>query len=320
ETCRVPEFAESAGGAARTSGFAGRCPGTIAGGLPRSHRPAASGRTIVSRSRPTHGTKRGQRAKTVAAGLGPFAPLLRRIRMRPKGQHRLGDSSRPFTSEADELPDDPRLLQAVQEYLDQLEKGRHPSRADFLHRYSVIAEPLARCLDGLELVHKAASKEKSLSSHAGRFAPAAEILTANPLGDFQIMHEIGRGGMGIVYEAVQLSLGRRVALKVLPFAATFDAKHLQRFHNEAQAAAHLHHSNIVPVYAVGAERGVHFYAMQLIEGQSLAVVIRHMRQQAGHSTTGDEEGGRGLPPRENILDLATVSYPSSVPPVEESVS
>ena len=67
-------------------------------------------------------------------------------------------------------------------------------------------------------------------------------------------------------QAVQLSLGRRVALKVLPFAATLDVKQLQRFKNEAQSAAHLHHQNIVPVYAVGCERGVHYYAMQFIEG------------------------------------------------------
>jgi serine/threonine protein kinase len=87
--------------------------------------------------------------------------------------------------------------------------------------------------------------------------------------------------MGIVYEAVQLSLGRRVALKVLPFAAALAQKHLQRFKNEAQAAAHFHHPNIVPVYAVGCDRGVHFYAMQLIDGQTLAVVIRELRRQAG---------------------------------------
>jgi serine/threonine protein kinase len=71
--------------------------------------------------------------------------------------------------------------------------------------------------------------------------------------------------MGVVYEAVQISLGRRVALKVLPFAAALDAKQLQRFKNEAQAAAHLHHTNIVPVISVGCERGVHYYAMQYIE-------------------------------------------------------
>ena len=65
--------------------------------------------------------------------------------------------------------------------------------------------------------------------------------------------------MGVVYEAVQISLERRVALKVLPFAAALDARQLQRFKNEAHAAAQLHHTNIVPVYAVGCERAVHFY-------------------------------------------------------------
>src|SRR5205823_5296656 len=104
-----------------------------------------------------------------------------------------------------------------------------------------------------------------------------ESATAKPLGDFKLIREIGRGGRGVVYEAVQLSLGRRVAVKVLPFAATLDARHLQRFRNEAQAAAQLHHTNIVPVYAVGCERSVHYYAMQFIEGQSLAEVIRQMR-------------------------------------------
>src|SRR6516162_1354863 len=89
------------------------------------------------------------------------------------------------------------------------------------------------------------------------------------------------GGMGVVYEAEQISLGRRVALKVLPFAAALDARQLQRFKNEAQAAAQLHHSNIVPVYAVGCERGVHYYAMQFIDGQTLAAVIRDLRPLAG---------------------------------------
>src|SRR5262249_54858643 len=87
------------------------------------------------------------------------------------------------------------------------------------------------------------------------------------------------GGMGIVYEAHQSSLNRRVALKVLPFAASMDPKQLQRFQNEAQAAAQLHHTNIVPVFGVGHERGVHYYAMQLIDGQSLACAIEEMRAQ-----------------------------------------
>lgn len=85
------------------------------------------------------------------------------------------------------------------------------------------------------------------------------------------------GGMGVVYEAVQLSLGRRVALKVLPFAAALNAKQLQRFQTEAHAAAQLHHTNIVPVHAVGCDRGVHYYAMQVIDGRPLDAVIKELR-------------------------------------------
>jgi WD40 repeat protein/serine/threonine protein kinase len=126
---------------------------------------------------------------------------------------------------------------------------------------------------------------------------------ALPLGDFRLVREIGRGGMGIVYEAEQLSLNRRVALKVLPFAATMDPRHLQRFRNEAQAAAGLHHTNIVPVHFVGCERGVHFYAMQLIDGQTLAALIGELRQATGKEDRGSriedrgskEEGLRPLP-------------------------
>src|SRR5204863_5574283 len=117
-----------------------------------------------------------------------------------------------------------------------------------------------------------------LGSEAGATRRAdADRPTDGVLGDFRLVREVGRGGMGIVYEAEQISLERRVALKVLPFAATMDPRHLQRFHNEARAAASLHHEHIVPVYAVGCERGVHFYAMQFIDGRSLAEVLAPQR-------------------------------------------
>src|SRR5262249_26329679 len=115
--------------------------------------------------------------------------------------------------------------------------------------------------------------------------PGAPGAALGRLGDFQLIRQIGRGGMGIVYEAQQISLGRRVALKVLPFAGALDAKQLRRFQNEAHAAGRLHHTNIVPVYYVGCERSVHFYAMQLIDGRTLADMIRELRQQAGLETT-----------------------------------
>jgi hypothetical protein len=98
------------------------------------------------------------------------------------------------------------------------------------------------------------------------------------LGDFRLLREVGRGGMGIVYEAERVSLGRRVALKLLPMAAAMDSRQIQRFRVEAQAAACLHHPHIVPVHGVGCERGVHYYAMQLIDGRSLAAMIAELRR------------------------------------------
>jgi serine/threonine protein kinase len=102
--------------------------------------------------------------------------------------------------------------------------------------------------------------------------------------------------MGVVYEAKQLSLNRTVAVKVLPFAAALDPRQLQRFKNEAQAAASLHHEHIVPVYFVGCERGVHFYAMQYIEGLSLAAIIKELRTVIKQGPTEPEQTGPYLPP------------------------
>ncbi|MBX9790137.1 MAG: protein kinase [Pirellulales bacterium] len=191
---------------------------------------------------------------------------------------RLG-SSRAAVHEAS-TSDDPRLVRAVREYQAALEQGAPPPRDEFVARYQEIAAELAECLDALELVHVAAGGMRSQAKTVTT-SPADSSEHQLPLGDFRIVRELGRGGMGVVYEAVQLSLGRRVALKVLPLAAAFDAVHLERFKNEAHAAARLHHSNIVPVHAVGSERGLHYYAMQLIDGCSLATVIEQLRMAAG---------------------------------------
>ena len=104
----------------------------------------------------------------------------------------------------------------------------------------------------------------------------------------------------IVYEAWQISLDRRVALKVLPFAALLDSKQITRFRNEAQAAAQLHHLHIVPVFFVGVERGVHYYAMQFIDGQSLDRAIEELRHGAR-----SEEGSASPPDQNTPNPLAT---------------
>ena len=186
--------------------------------------------------------------------------------------------------------DDVRLTQAMTEYLEALEAGHRPDRDALLARHPEFAEELAASLDGIDFIqHVAPQLHQRMGEGDGR---TSRIRSKVNLGDYQIVREIGRGGMGVVYEATQLSLGRRVALKVLPFAAVMDHKQLQRFKNEAQAAAQLHHQNIVPVYAVGNERGVHYYAMQYVEGQTVAEVITQLRQISGLDE-GIGESGTG---------------------------
>jgi serine/threonine protein kinase/Flp pilus assembly protein TadD len=170
------------------------------------------------------------------------------------------------------------VIRILEEYLDELQAGARPDPERLAARFPELAGPLKSCLVSLEFLQDAA-----LSFRGGGqpVLPAADAPSEiGRLGDFHVLREVGRGGMGVVYEAEQISLGRRVALKVLPFAAAFDARQLQRFKNEAQAAAQLHHTNIVPVYAVGCERGVHYYAMQFIDGRTLAEVIAGWRAEA----------------------------------------
>jgi eukaryotic-like serine/threonine-protein kinase len=166
------------------------------------------------------------------------------------------------------------VMLALREYRAALDAGTRPDRREFLDRYSEIADELAECLDSLEFLRAAAP---GLSA-AGASHPATAANVEGTVGDFRLIREVGRGGMGVVYEAVQISLGRRVALKVLPVGATLDPRQLRRFENEARAAAGLHHTHIVPVFGVGCDRGVPYCAMQFIEGRPLSDVIEQLRQ------------------------------------------
>lgn len=170
--------------------------------------------------------------------------------------------------------DDPRVVECLEDYMAAVAEGRRPDRDALLARYPEIAGELAPCLDALALVSQVAPELDATVEPAD----ALRTTALGTLGDFRLVRELGRGGMGVVYEAWQVSLQRRVALKVLPFAAVLDPRRLQRFKNESLAAASLDHSGIVRIYSVGCERGVHFYAMQFIEGRTLAQVIRELKQ------------------------------------------
>src|SRR5262245_7560053 len=167
------------------------------------------------------------------------------------------------------------LARLVEEWTERLQAGQRPDLDSFLAEHPGHAAQLRDLLPALDLL--------------GGLGASAGEQPLGRLGDYQILRELGRGGMGVVYEAEQISLGRRVALKVLPFAATMDPRQLQRFHNEARAAAGLHHEHIVPVFAVGCDRGVHFYAMQFIEGQTLAALLGPRSVPSAPPAEGDAE-------------------------------
>ncbi len=144
-----------------------------------------------------------------------------------------------------------------------------------------------------------ASSDTSAMTRAAESPPGGGT-TPDRLGEYRILREIGRGGMGVVYEAEQESLGRRVALKVLPGHRLADARRVRRFEREARSAARLHHTNIVPVFGVGQHDGVHFYVMQFIDGQGLDVILEKLRplrtarshQAAGQGTVRQTPRGR----------------------------
>ena len=120
------------------------------------------------------------------------------------------------------------LVRVLDQYLSDLEAGRAPSREKLLAEHPALAAQLEPCLSGMEFIHRAAR-------------PA--LRSPTQLGDFEIVHEVGHGGMGVVYEARQVSLDRKVALKVLRFAGVSDPEAMERFQREAKTVAQLHHTN-----------------------------------------------------------------------------
>jgi hypothetical protein len=147
------------------------------------------------------------------------------------------------------------VVRVLDAYLAALQAGQPADPDRLLADHPDLADALRPCLAALDFIHQTGQPTSD--------EPAR-------LGDFRIVRRIGQGGMGVVYEAEQLSLRRRVALKVLRFAGAASPEAIARFRREAEMVARLHHTNIVPIFAVGCEQGVHFFAMQLIDGKSLA--------------------------------------------------
>jgi serine/threonine protein kinase/WD40 repeat protein/tetratricopeptide (TPR) repeat protein len=158
----------------------------------------------------------------------------------------------------------------AEEFAERLRHGERPALTEYVRKYPELADEIRELFPALVMMEQ--FKPTSLDS--------SDAASRRPdrIGDYRLLREIGRGGMGVVYEAEQLSLGRHVALKVLHDDSLTNPTYLERFRREAKAAARLHHTNIVPVFGVGEGDGVHYYAMQFIHGESLDKVLRDLRR------------------------------------------
>jgi len=180
-------------------------------------------------------------------------------------------------STASDIPEEERhpVELLAEEFAERMRAGELPDVEAYCRRLPEHSQLLRAVLSTVLATERVSGHHQAV---ARAESAAATVVMPQTAGDFQLLREIGRGGMGIVYEALQKSLKRRVALKVVNQFIASSEKQLRRFRREAESAARLHHSNIVPVYGFGEDQGLQFYAMQLIEGSTLAEVLDVLRE------------------------------------------
>jgi WD40 repeat protein/serine/threonine protein kinase len=214
------------------------------------------------------------------------------------------------------------VLQLAEEFLQRYRRGERPSLKEYTDRHPDLAAEIREVFPAMALMENIALADESLDA-----GPAARGLAKTTplqqLGDFRIIRQVGRGGMGIVYEAEQVSLGRHVALKVLPEKMLLDANRRRRFEREARAAAKLHHTNIVPVFGVGEEGGLPYYVMQFIQGQGLDQVLEELKRLRNVGQVSNLPGEPGqvgnLPNSPAAADVARSLLTGAFPPIEPTV-
>ena len=193
---------------------------------------------------------------------------------------------------------DPDLVasvsQVADEFAEELRAGRPPSVADYARRFPELETVLPNLLATVATIRDLGVP---LEPH---------LKSGTLLGDFRIERELGRGGMGVVYEATQSSLNRRVALKVLPTLTSLSEPQLARFRIESQAAALLRHPHIVPIHAIGCEQNLNYYAMGLVDGPTLADWVVEVRRQLAHPESSQDMADS------NIVRNASGRAPQSV--------
>src|SRR5215470_15011634 len=190
----------------------------------------------------------------------------------------------------------------AEDFLDRKRRGEHPTLQDYLERHPELAEEIRDLFPALLMMEDLGESSGAATGSRAAEDGLAVAARLERLGDYRILREVGRGGMGVVYEAEQESLGRRVALKVLSATSLLDPKQVRRFEREAKAAARLHHTNIVPVFGVGHQDGHHYFVMQFIAGLGLDAVLddlrrlRRAKSEAGPTPSPAPQAGRAAGP------------------------
>ena len=198
------------------------------------------------------------------------------------------------------------------EFIERCRQGERPTLNEYVDKHPHLAEEIRELFPTLVESRDARSFDESPTPPAG-ISPDLKQL-----GDYRIIRELGRGGMGVVYEAEQVSLGRHVALKVLPQELLEDSKLRSRFAREAKAAAKLHHTNIVPVFGVGEDDGRGYYVMQFIQGLALNEVLEELKRinaKPGSSSTPQKKDGLRDGRRPRAADVAKSLMTESFSPV-----
>jgi serine/threonine-protein kinase len=181
------------------------------------------------------------------------------------------------------------------EFLARCKRGEKPTIKEYCDQHPDLADEIRDVFEAVLMVEDLKPGSSDVSGSLGDSAKM-DGKRLEQVGDYRVLCEIGRGGMGVVYEAEQQALGRRVALKVLPKTIAGNGSAQVRFQREAKAAARMHHTNIVPVFDVGQDGDYLYYAMQLIHGQGLDLVIEDLKRLRAASVAGDGARVAGSPP------------------------
>ena len=200
------------------------------------------------------------------------------------------------------------LEKVVERFTQEVRDGNNPDVEQWVQDHSHLSDELSDLLSSVAMIEGLKNFSLSTSHPQSSFA---DVEIPDYLGEYKIVREIGRGGMGIVLEAVHETLGRRVAIKVMVPGAMTTSSHLERFHREAVAAASLHHTNIVSVFGAGEDQGFHFYVMEFVDGQSISQMLKNHANE-------NQETSEFRPPSSSLSAAQTGAHESQTTKLPDS--